>query len=330
VKNVFLRAFGDWGYPATAVALYVVLRRRLQKAWPAIRSGLGLANKSLMTWSKKLTKGRLVIAAATIAVLMLLPVRGRVASEFVLEPVTRVELRAASPGIISAVHVGEGQSVAAGQVLASLRNAAVEERVKTLSREDALAEHSLLAARSRGDLGGVQRFAEEYDHLRFELSVAQQHASALELRTPLAGVVTTPMVEQRIGEYLAEGQTFAVVADRSLLRARILVRDWELEDVKEDALVHLNLLANPLHTYVGRVRQIMPAAASDQPIYEPPKLQRYGQDLTNYFAVVVELPNPEGSLQEGMTGTARIEGPNRPLAWHFLRGGWRWLRSQVW
>jgi hypothetical protein len=86
----------------------------------------------------------------------------------------------------------------------------------------------------------------------------------------------------------------------------------------------------PYRTYDGRVSQVLPAAAPDRPVAQPQELQRLGQELTNYFAVVTVFPNPDGSLREGMTGTAKIAGRSRPLAWQVGRGAWRWLRSQVW
>lgn len=64
--------------------------------------------------------------------------------------------------------------------------------------------------------------------------------------------------------------------------------------------------------------------------FEPQKLERMGQELTNYFAVVMAFPNPDGSLTEGMTGEAKISGRNYPLVWQVGRGAWRWIRSQVW
>ena len=38
----------------------------------------------------------------------------------------------------------------------------------------------------------------------------------------------------------------------------------------------------------------------------------------------------DGSLTEGMTGTAKIAGKSYPMAWQGGRSAWRWLRSQVW
>ena len=145
-----------------------------------------------------------------------------------------------------------------------------------------------------------------------------------------AGIVSTPVIEQRAGEYLSAGDEFCQIVDRSAMKARILVRDWELEDVAAGARAQLKVTASLYRTYAGRVERILPAAALDRPVGQPQKLSRLGQDLTNYFAVVMEFPNPDGTLTEGMTGTAKISGGASPLAWQAARGAWRWVRSQVW
>jgi len=118
--------------------------------------------------------------------------------------------------------------------------------------------------------------------------------------------------------------------DRSNMKARILVRDWELEDVKDGATVKVKVAPFPFRTYSGSVEKIMPAAALDHPVAQTEELQRLGQKLTNYFAVEMEFPNADGSLREGMTGTARIAGKSSPLAWQFCRATWRWAKSQIW
>jgi hypothetical protein len=44
----------------------------------------------------------------------------------------------------------------------------------------------------------------------------------------------------------------------------------------------------------------------------------------------VAVRNTDGSLVEGMTGTAKIYSGRSPVAWRWGRGLWRWARSQVW
>lgn len=328
VKNIFTSKFGDWGYWLTAGVLYLMLRKRLQRWLPALQAGLRTAKEKFMTW--RLTRLQWAGAAVVVGLLMLPPTAIKVSTDFLLEPGARAEVRARVPGFVSEVRSREGDQVEAGAILAILRNPELETRAVVLERQLALAERALLAARARRDLGEAQKYSRERQRLEAELGEARQKRAGLILRAPLAGVVTTPQVEQRVGEYLSEGETLAMVADRRTMRARVLVRDWELEDVFEQAQVKLKTRAYPLQTFSGRVQQTMPAAAPDRPVAEPRKLERKGQELTNYFAVVLEFPNSDGMLREGMTGTAKIYGRRYPLAWRIGRRVWRWLRSQLW
>jgi len=120
------------------------------------------------------------------------------------------------------------------------------------------------------------------------------------------------------------------IVDRSNMRARILVRDWEVQEIQVGQPVKIQVLARPYTSYEGHIEKILPAAALDQPVAQPFKLERQGQAIANYFAVEVLIPNPDGSLIEGMTGTAKISGERSSLAWQFGRGFWRWLRLQIW
>lgn len=270
------------------------------------------------------------VTAAVLFLLLVPPVSIKVTTDFVLEPRARVELRAPVAGLVEQVRVHEGERVKPGAVLAVLRNPEVEARAEVLERELQLAEQHLRAARARGDLAASQHYDRQRQRLALEWEEARRRRAQLELRAPLGGVVTTPQVEQRLGEYLQEGDLLAVVADRSHMRARVLVQDIELEDIREGARVKLNVRARPLATFTGQVQQILPAAAPDRPVSRPAPLVRHGQELYNYFAVTLEIPNPDGRLWEGMTGTAKIYGPRYPLAWRAARSTWRWARSQVW
>lgn len=333
-KNVFTSRFGNWGYLMTGGLVYLILRKRLHRWVPAALTGLREAKEKLMAW--RMTRLQQGVAGAVFVFLVIVPTATKVTTEFVLEPGARAEVRASVEGLVSEVRVREGERAAAGAVLAVLHNPEVEARAVVADQRLKLAERALLAAQARGDLGQVHHYSRERQRLQAEQAEAQARRAALTLRAPLAGVVTTPEIELRVGEYLDEGEEFAVLADRRTMRARALVRDWELEEVllkaqrPEGARVKLNLRAYPFRSFSGRVAQITPAAASDRPVAEPKKLERRGQELTNFFAVTLEVPNPDGALREGMTGTAKIYGKRYPPAWRAGRAGWRWLRSHLW
>lgn len=281
-----------------------------------------------MAW--KITRGQQLGAAAIALLLVVPPMPSRVATDFVLEPGERAEIRAAVPGEISEVRVRQGDFVQAGAILIFLHNPEIEARAIIVEHDLALAEGRMRAAESRASSDEIAKAAREATRLREDLSVAQARLNGLTVRARVAGIVTTAEVEQRVGEYVSEGDSVLTVVNRRTMRARILVRDWDLQQVKEGASARLKVSSYPFRTFSGRVERILPAAALDRPVAQPEKVERFGQELTNYFAVVLEFPNPDDVLREGMTGTAKISGHFYPLAWQAGRSIWRWINTQVW
>jgi putative peptide zinc metalloprotease protein len=328
VRNVFVSKFGNWGYVLTAGVVYFFARKGLKKALPEVRAWLREKREEYMAW--KMTRGQQVGALAVAFLFLIPPVPTRVASDLVLEPGKDAHVRAEVPGAVRQVFVKEGDTVSPGEVLAVLDAPDLEADARILAQRLASANRDVRLAESQSDPSQAAAALQEQGRLEQERSVAQRKVDALSIRAPFAGLVPTPALEQKKGEYLAAGDEFCEIVDRSTVKARILVRDWELEDTPVGARVHVKVLPFPFRTYAGRVEQVLPAAAPDRPVAHPQELERMGQELTNYFAVVMVFPNPDGSLNEGMTGTAKIAGRSYPLVWQVGRGGWRWIRSQVW
>jgi len=326
--NVFTSRFGNWGYLMAGGCLYLLMRKRLMKWLPGWLEGLRKAKEAFM--ARQFTAAQKIGAAVVAGVALFFPVRSSVTTEFILEPVRRAEVRAAVAGIVTEVRVREGESVQQDAAVGALRNPEIELRERRASGQRRVAELTLAAARLEGNLGAVQQQAYQVERFATEQQHAAHQAAALILRAPISGIVTTPRVEQRAGVYLAPGDTLLAIADRSEMRARILVRDWELEHIAVGADVRLQALPYSLRTFSGTVREIMPAAAQDRPVSDPHKLQRKGQELTNYMAVVLLFRNSEGLLVEGMTGTAKVYGPRQPLVLRAGKGLLRWISSQVW
>ena len=328
VKNVFTSKFGAWGYPLTAGMLYLMLKKRVRKWIPGIVAGVRAGKEKLMAW--KMTRLQAMGGVVALGVVMVWPTSTKVTTEFMLEPGARGEVRAPTAGWVAETRVREGDQVAAGAVVAVLRNPEVEARTRRLEKEVEAVERQQLAGGARGEFGAIQAATTKRESLATQLREARENREGLTLRAPLAGVATEPRTEQRVGEFLKEGERFEVIVDRTKMRARILVRDRELEDVAEGAPVKMNLRAFPLRSFSGTVEKILPASAADRPVTEPAKLERRGQELTNYFAVVLEFPNEEGMLREGMTGTAKISGESYASGWRAARAVWRWAKSLVW
>ncbi len=328
VKNVLVRHFGDWGYLLTVGVVYLVLRKRFRQIQPALGPVLARAKEHVMAWRLSRT-GKASVAAAAV-VLALVPLPTTITSRFVLQPIHTDEIRPPAAGIVRQVFVKTDQQVTAGQTIARLSNPTLE--AAAISDQSRLAgiERTLLAAENRDDATQIGRSEQQYHQMQSQLADVQAKLAGLDLRARIPGVVTTPQISQKTGLYLNQGQTFAAVADTTELKARLLVIDRDLQFVRPGAEVKLKISAYPLRTFTGHVVQVMPAASAAHPVSETSKPQRYGQDLLNYFAVVVVLPNPQSLLREGMSGQAKIYAPARSALWQAGRKFGRWVLSQAW
>jgi putative peptide zinc metalloprotease protein len=326
VNNIFVIHFGDWGYVATLAAVYLLLRKRLGHFLPELRQGMAHARERWREWT--MTRTQRVGLTALVALVALVPVPTTTTGNFLLEPVRKAVIRPDAPGVVHQVLVRTGEHVRAGQALAVLARPALEEaQVRDESRL-AGAERMVLAAESDGNQTWIGQAEQQRRREETELATVGQKLAGLKLRAPFSGVVTTPQVSQKVGLYLRKGEGFAVVADQEEWKARLLVLDRDRQFVRRGDAVKLKLAPFPLRTFTGHVAQIMPAATA-RPIGERTRPERYGLDLTNYFAVIVKLPASRG-LRAGMTGTAKIYSPARPIAWQAGRKAWLWIRSLMW
>jgi putative peptide zinc metalloprotease protein len=329
VKNILVSQMGDeWGYLATLGVVYFFARTSLRKALPVARAWMRDKKEKYMAW--KVTRAQQVGALGLVLLFLLPPFSSKVSTDLVLEPGKDVRVRAAVDGRIQRVFVREGDEVKAGQMLAILENPDIIADAQSLTQRLALASSNLRNNQDRSDFSQAAQVVRDRGRLEQELSVAQKRVQNLEIRAPMDGVIVTSNVDQEAGEYLSAGDEFARVVDRSTMKARILVQDRELPDVQPGAPAKVKVLPFPYRTYSGHVDKILPAAALDHPVAQTERLTRLGQELANFVAVEMEIPNPDGSLREGMTGKAKISGPRHSLAWQTGQATWRWVRSQFW
>ncbi len=329
VKNVLVNRLGtEWGYIGTVCVIYFFSRAGIRSAIPKVRAWLRDKKEVWMRW--KMTPARGFGAAALALLVFLPPVPSRVSTPMVLEAGKSAHVRAEVPGKIQAVYVHQGDTVKAGQVLATLENPEITSDDRVLSQELALAAAGVRYGEDRSDPSTTANATVKSVRLQQELDVANRQVAELELRSPIDGVIETTGVSEMAGQFLAPGEEFAKIVDRSRMRARILVRDLDLQDVQVGAPARVKVLTYPFRTFGGEVERIMPATSADRPVAETENLERLGQQLTSYIAVDMEFPNPDGTLKEGMTGTAKISGKSSPLGWQVARGTWRWLRGQIW
>jgi len=328
MKNVLVGKLGTWGYPVTAIVVFLVLRRNLRKGLEATRGWIDAKKEEYMAW--KATRTQQVSAVGALLLLFIPPFPSGFSSDLVLEPQQGAKVRLGISGMVRQVKVQSGDRVSKGQVLADLDNPELKAQEQILIQKLAMAESNLRFAQSRSDVAKTAQAERERERLRKELEIAETKVDALQLRAPFGGVLKTPEIQQKVGEFLGTGDEFCQIVNRNEVKARILVRDSDLEQVHLGSPVRVKVQPFPFRTYSGRVEQILPAASTDRPVAQPQKAERLGQQLTNYFVVTMDFPNSDGSLLEGMTGTAKISGKSRPLGFQIAKAVWRWAHSQMW
>jgi putative peptide zinc metalloprotease protein len=328
-KNVLVSKLGDWwGALATLGVIYFFTRKGIRQVWPPTLAWLRQKREDYMAW--KMTRAQQAGVLGVALLLLLPPLSSNVSTPLVLEPGRTAHVHAEVPGQIASVYVQQGQTVKAGEVLAVLRNPEIEADAAILREQLALASSELRNGQDRSDYEKAAGAVRDRKRLQEEFSVAETRVAALQIRAPIDGVISTVGVSQQAGAFLDAGDELTTIVDRSTVKARILVRDWDLEDVHPGAAAKAKVIPFPYRTYNGKVDQILPAAAADRPVSETQDLQRLGQQLTNYFAVDMEFANPDGSLREGMTGTAKIVGKRASIAHQIARATWRWVHAQFW
>jgi RND family efflux transporter MFP subunit len=256
-----------------------------------------------------------VAAAAVVLILVVCPLPMRVEGDAVVEAQHLATVAAPVDGNVDKVYVHEGQRVAAGEALGALNDwqwranlAAAEAKYQQalLAMEDDLAHGSARAGADRANV----------NYLRSEAAQARAHLESAQLRSPIAGIVVTPNLENTAGEHLDAGAAFAQVLDINSAVVRIAVpeRDAGLLHAGQPAAVKLD--SYPQQTWHNTVSVVSPQAVAG--------------DGERTFAVEVPVPNGDASLRAGMSGKGKVAIGYRPAGYVLLRRPALWLWQTLW
>jgi multidrug resistance efflux pump len=202
-----------------------------------------------------------------------------------------------------------------------------------------LAKKNLELVESGFRIEQVEAVEAEIRLLEVDLAHAMRDLELITLVSPIEGRVITPRIEDKEGQYLNQGELFAVVEDARTLVVEIEVPEKEAGEIKKGAQVKLRTWAYPNKVFETSVSRIAPVA------YEKSKgkIERsyserewlIEQDETirekgKVIRVLCELNNADGLLKTDMTGYAKIETSSRPVAVAFSRWLMRFLFVEVW
>lgn len=140
----------------------------------------------------------------------------------------------------------------------------------------------------------------------------------LKLSSPVAGLITTPRFQEKVGQYLEKGALICTIESLATLEAEVSIPEDEAEGVEVGQTVELKARAFPLQTFPAKVDRIAPVAVS---VVGAPQ-----GTITMYCRV----DNPEGALRSGMSGFGRVYRSKQPLASIMGRRALRYVRTEFW
>lgn len=179
-----------------------------------------------------------------------------------------VSVAAEMPGRVVELLVDEGQTVAAGQVVARLDDSLLQVQLK------------------QADAAQRQLIESQLDRLT--------------LRAPMGGQVLKRLVSR--GEVVGAGAPLLTVANQEQLRLTLYVPERELGRVRIGQAVQIRADPYPDRTFRGEVQSIATRAE-----FTPRNVQTARDRQALVFAVRLRVPNPSGDLKAGVPVDATFE-----------------------
>ena len=234
-------------------------------------------------------------------------------------------------GFFSAAKFDEGETEIAvrrkalDEAQAALRHAQADElrewsenqALARAARTEAQRELERLLAGSRPQ--EIEAMAAEVASLEAKRHLLQDQLERLVIRSPHPGVITTPRVKEKVGQYVNKGDLIAEVHDLKQLTVDIEVPEREIGPVRVGQAVTVKARAYPGETFSGKVIGIAPAMHNSE-LLSGVKMIR----------VSTVIDNADQRLKSGMTGYAKIDCGTRPLIEVLAHGVVGALRVEVW
>lgn len=319
--------FANWWHelalvPAAALAFFV-FRGRLR----SLGSVLGSMRETHLRSQRIAFVLPAMLLAAAVGALFLLPLwRQSVWASFLMESAQRSVVHAEGAGYVVEVPVREGEHVAAGAIVARLRNLRLETEASFTNAQSEQADDLARAAQLAH--AGIGTALARSQSLAQRAQLVNKQLSQLIVRSPIAGSILTPTPANLVGAYVDRGAELVTVANPSIMRARLYVPEFRIRDVHRGA--QAALLTDASSELLRATITDIDSAPSALPEGLSAPQNLHGIRAPTFFTAHALLRNNSSLLKDGMTGTARIYGERHSLA-SLLRQGVRdFFARSVW
>lgn len=293
-----------------------IRRRAALGAWARLRLGLREGWEAFLAPESTLRRYVVGGFAAALLLLAVIPAPWRVTADVVLEGAEKRAVVAPFDGFLAAAPVRAGDMVVPGQLLCALDDRDL--RLEQLKWVGQLAQYQ----------GQFQEALGGHDRARANISLAQSQQADAELslvatrlaRTqvtaPIAGLVLSGDLSQRLGSRVSQGEVLYEIAPLKDYRVVLKVDERYIADLARRQRGRLVLASLPDASFDFEVTRLTAIAIAEGGI--------------NHFRVEGRLLEADPALRPGMEGVGKVTAGYRPLLWVWLQPVVDWLRLWFW
>ena len=241
-----------------------------------------------------------------------------------VEPMNHTIVRSEAGGFLEELLCHQGDRVKKDQVLAILKNQELRKEYEKLR-----IVHAKLLQTQRKALGLHKHV--DYDQAELEIGKIEKEIEKLKdkieklkILSPGDGIILTPNLQEKIGDFLGEGEVFCEMGYLEEVSIRVIIPEADFSEVQKNHRVDLKVYAYAEKVFRGEVVDISPVKI--QHLENLALSSKFGGVLPTetvsklgevpklpYFQVTMRIDNSHGLLKPGMTGISKVYCDRRPL-----------------
>lgn len=258
----------------------------------------------------------LMSSVALVAVLSVLDGTHRVSADATLEGSVRRQVVAPYDGFVASAQARAGQSVKAGEVLATLDDRDLKLETQRWESQQDQYTRQAQDAEAQANLAQIQIALAQTRQAAAQRALSEAQVQRARVVAPFDGIVVAGDLSQTLGGAVRKGQTLFEVAPLDSYRLVLEVPESDFASVRVGQHGRLVLTALTGETLPFTVSLVTPVATA-----------REGKNL---FRVEATLDASSPRLRPGMEGIAKVEIGERRLIWIWTHRFVDWLRLQAW
>ena len=255
------------------------------------------------------------VGVVLFAAIMCVPMNYNVSTTCELQPVTRRFVAAPFDGPLKDVRVRPGDTVTAGEVLATIDPREIDFQLAGLRAKLSQAEQEKRGLVVEHDFAGSKIAELETQQIRLDTQLLQHQRDHLEISSPLDGIVVSGDLKKQIGTHMKRGDTMFEVAPLGKMTVELAVPEQDVDFVREGMDVQFFLHAIPDKKMHGTVSHVHPRAEL--------------RNRDNVFIAEVLVSDAEQILRPGLRGRAWIQSDKHMLGWNLFHKAYYSARHTI-